>query len=163
MDDTDKAIRRAISHEFTHTLNANSKWINESVKELFSTPDAPVANLDFAPTFGSLFENNMDFLNMPAEKRGEEYEKILKQALSNVESKRDKKLLFDQALKLASDESLAYSQSPGLFNEYRQNATSKIVGGTISVPYGWFYIDFYDFLLAVKNNEALYNSIANSN
>ena len=159
MEDSDKSIRRAISHEFTHTLNANSRWINDTQKELFSTPDAPVARLDFAPSFVDLYGKNTSFLDMPAQRRGEEYEKILKELVSKVESKRDKKLIIYQALSLASDEAHAYSQTPGLFNEYRQTNMAKYTGGAVSIPIGWFYVDFYDFLLSVKNNESLINSI----
>lgn len=159
MEDSDKSIRRAISHEFTHTLNANSRWINDTQKELFSTPDAPVARLDFAPSFVDLYDKNTSFLDMSAQKRGEEYEKILRELVSKVESTRDKKLVINQALSLASDEAHAYSQTPGLFNEYRQTNMAKYTGGSVSIPIGWFYVDFYDFLLSVKNNEALLNSI----
>ena len=151
-------IKKALSHEFTHTLNANSLWINDTFKELESLDSAPIAQLDYGSLFQKIYEAAPNFLNQNVSVRGDVYEKQLKNMFDQVSSDRDKRLVFDQILANISDEALAYSQTPNLFNEYagRQRINGQIVE---QIPIGWFFTDFYDFLLAVKNNPELYESI----
>lgn len=128
-------IKKALSHEFTHTLNANSLWINDIFKELDSRQSAPIAQLDFGAAFQEIYKQDTNFLKRSVAKRGEIYEKMLKQMFETINSDSDKNLVFEQILTNVSDEALAYSKTPGVFQEY---ATPRVVDGQtlVSIPIG---------------------------
>lgn len=157
-DEKEDEKKQALSHEFTHVLNANSLWINDTFKELYSLDSAPIAQLNYGLTFQKIYEAAPNFLKQNVSVRGDVYEKQLKNMFEQVGSDRDKRLVFDQILANVSDEALAYSQTPNLFSEYASR--QRINGQAVTpIPIGWFFTDFYDFLLAVKNNPELYESI----
>lgn len=155
MDSTPHELKKAVSHEFTHTLNANSVWINGVFKDLWNMDNVPLAQLSYGSNFKDIYESDTDFLKKTVSVRGEAYEKLLKATLDKVTTKRDKELVFEQILSNVSDEAFAYSQTPNLFNDYKNR---EIINGQLveQIPIGLFFIDFYDFLLSMKNNDKLY-------
>ena len=161
MEDSDYAVKKAISHEFTHALNANSIWFNNIEKELLSMPKAPYIKLNLEGVFADLWNQNKDFLKARTNVRGEKYEELLRNMLKNAPSKNERELVFKQIFTKVANESFAYSKTPGLTQEY---SSPKVEGNvtSYSLPFGWFFQDYYDFMLSVKNNLGLYDSIINN-
>lgn len=133
-------LMKFLPHEFTHLLSMNSRTFNK-LTDIQSNIDMEKIINEMKNGFVSIYENNQNFLKSPTTKRKEEYDKILKTIIRD-NTLHDKGLIISVLKSNSTDETFAYSKTPGIYEDYKNDPCM--------LPIGLFYNDFLKYILSMK-------------